>query len=573
MHRIGLGLAIAALGFAVGTAGSSEPPEPPRWRHPVALALVEPGPAVVVANRKAGSLSLLDPKTRRVEEIGLGQAVVDVVAGKDGVVLAVDEAANRLHRLRHGQGTLTPVDSLAVPLGPIGVRLAPDGSRAYVASRWDRSVSAIDLGPAMKLAWTRSLPFPPRPLAVSPDGRHVVVGGAFGGQVALVEADAGKLAGVRQLPGHNLGGFTWSPDGKQLLVAYSVMDPTADASMYNVHWGNVVVHRLRQLDAANVLRGDADLLAGSKHYNLDGLTNGATDPGAGAFDAAGRFLLCIGGLDGVMLDARTDGQRQRVRVGKRPAAVVVDGAAKVAYVANTFDDTISVLDLAGDRPTEAISLGATPPLTDEARGQRLFHDARLSHNNWMSCHTCHGDGHTNGKRSDTLADGSHGTPKRTLSLLGVAATGPWNWRGQSERLEDVIDRSLRTTMYPDDVSRDDVRALAAYLKTLEPAPVPPPADTDAAARGKALFAAQGCGECHPGPRYTSDKVVDVGVHDEKGNKAFNPPSLRGVRLGGPFFHDGRAATLDDVFRVHKHQLKGELTADEVRDLLAFLESL
>ena len=59
-----------------------------------------------------------------------------------------------------------------------------------------------------------------------------------------------------------------------------------------------------------------------------------------------------------------------------------------------------------------MTLGPVPaPEPDAvARGERLFHDARLSHDGWMSCHSCHVDGHTNGLVADTLGDGSYGAP-------------------------------------------------------------------------------------------------------------------------------------------------------------------
>jgi DNA-binding beta-propeller fold protein YncE len=581
MNQIGLGwclgtLALVSLGLG-STAGDNVRPVPatpePHWRHPVALALVEPGRWLLTANSASGSLSVVNLAASTVSEIDVGRSLVDVVAGPDGTVLTVDEKASQVIRLSHKDGVVTIRDTVPVPLGPMTVRLgSPD--RAYVTCRWAKSVSAIDITPTgMKVTWTQLLPFAPRPLAVTPDGKVLIVGDAFSGRLALVEAATGKLASVRSLPGHNLGGLAISPDGKQLLATYSVMDPLAESSMYNVHWGNVVIHRLRQFDLAKLLQPDGDLLAGSKQFVIDGLTNGATDPGPIAFDATGRVLLSVGGLDRVMVDARTEGQRQNLRVGRRPAGLVCDPTRSRAYTACTFDDTIAVLDLSEDTPLSPIKLGTTPPPTSEVRGAQLFHDARLSHNGWMSCHTCHSYGHSNGKRADTFADGSFGTPKRTLSLLGVADTAPWNWRGTTLRLEDVIDRSLRTTMYPDEVRREDIRDLTAYLRTLPPPPTVPPADPALAARGATLFKEKGCVKCHTPPLYTSDKVVDVGIHDEKGVKEFNPPSLRGVRLGGPYFHDSRAVTLEDVFRVHKHQLKSELTAEELRELLAFLESL
>jgi cytochrome c peroxidase len=117
----------------------------------------------------------------------------------------------------------------------------------------------------------------------------------------------------------------------------------------------------------------------------------------------------------------------------------------------------------------------------------------------------------------------------------------------------------------------------AYLKTLTP---PPSVDRlrctgDAAVvrRGRAVFENQGCAHCHSPEAYTSAKTFDVGLRDEADGRHFSPPSLRGISQGGPFFHDNRAATLEDVISRHRHQLKNDLSREEVADLLAFLRSL
>ena len=55
--------------------------------------------------------------------------------------------------------------------------------------------------------------------------------------------------------------------------------------------------------------------------------------------------------------------------------------------------------------------------------------AKLAHDGWFSCHSCHTDGHTNSRLNDSLGDGSFGAPKRVLSLLGVNDTAPWAWNG------------------------------------------------------------------------------------------------------------------------------------------------
>ena len=55
--------------------------------------------------------------------------------------------------------------------------------------------------------------------------------------------------------------------------------------------------------------------------------------------------------------------------------------------------------------------------------------------------------------------------------------------------------------------------------------------------------------------------------------SFNPPTLLGVGQRGPYFHDNRAASLEQVFLKHKHQLETDLSSGQLKDLLAFLRSL
>jgi YVTN family beta-propeller protein len=267
----------------------------------------------------------------------------------------------------------------------------------------------------------------------------------------------------------------------------------------------------------------------------------------------------------------------RITVGRRPTAIVA-GRQGLAYVANTFSDSISVVDVAKREELRQIPLGEMPELSLVDRGELLFYDASLSHDSWMSCHSCHTDGHANSLLNDNFSDDSFGAPKRVLSLLGASDTGPFAWNGRVVSLEEQIRNSITHTMQGDQEPTDrQVTALTAYLKTLLP---PPPLDearggrdTVAVARGKELFQSLHCANCHAPPAYTTPQSYDVGIHDRRGNTHFNPPSLRGVSQRGPYFHDNRAESLEAVFRSEAHQLERSLSDDEVRDLVAFLKSL
>jgi cytochrome c peroxidase len=163
-----------------------------------------------------------------------------------------------------------------------------------------------------------------------------------------------------------------------------------------------------------------------------------------------------------------------------------------------------------------------------------------------------------------------------LTLLGVKDTGPWAGNGSIRELDAQVRSSVATTMQGAKLTAGQEDELVAYLKTLVP---PSPlgrlrqkADEAVVRQGREVFERQGCGNCHVPPSYTSPKTYDVGS-GEANYKSFNPPSLRGVSQAGPFFHDGRAATLEEVFTRYRHQLKTELAKENLVELLAYLESL
>src|SRR5262245_17127001 len=104
----------------------------------------------------------------------------------------------------------------------------------------------------------------------------------------------------------------------------------------------------------------------------------------------------------------------------------------------------------------------SPRLSLAQRGELLFYDARLSHDGWMSCHSCHTDGHSNDQMNDNFSDRSFGSPKRVLSLLGVKDTLPLAWSGQVKTLEEQIQNSVTSTMQREDpLPNEDARAIAA----------------------------------------------------------------------------------------------------------------
>jgi cytochrome c peroxidase len=72
-------------------------------------------------------------------------------------------------------------------------------------------------------------------------------------------------------------------------------------------------------------------------------------------------------------------------------------------------------------------------------------------------------------------------------------------------------------------------------------------------------------------------TTDPGRGIRSGNFAdldrFKTPNLRGLVARAPYFHNGIAATLDDVVRTYETALGFVFTAQEHDDLIAFLSAL
>ncbi len=121
-------------------------------------------------------------------------------------------------------------------------------------------------------------------------------------------------------------------------------------------------------------------------------------------------------------------------------------------------------------------------------------------------------------------------------------------------------------------------------------------DPTAAARGDALFAADGkagCGKCHVEPLWTEpgwnlhtpgEMKIDSFQADRAPDNTYKTMNLAGIfvrELGifmkpenkGRFYHDGRFATLLDVVNSYNDRFNLGLTTQEKSDIVEYLKSL
>jgi len=142
----------------------------------------------------------------------------------------------------------------------------------------------------------------------------------------------------------------------------------------------------------------------------------------------------------------------------------------------------------------------------------------------------------------------------------------------------------------DDLVSDKLPALQAYQLTLA-APTPPAGSFDpaAAARGKALFNGQAkCATCHSGDLFTDanerlHQPVEVVSEPEpngepsyasrSATKMYRTAPLKGLWQHAPYFHNGTAATLEDVVNAYNVRQSLGLSSADVADLVQYLKSL
>jgi len=146
---------------------------------------------------------------------------------------------------------------------------------------------------------------------------------------------------------------------------------------------------------------------------------------------------------------------------------------------------------------------------------------------------------------------------------------------------------LTVTNGTEDLVSSKLPALQAYQLSLAAPPAPAGSfDATAAARGKLIFEGKAqCISCHTGALFTdansmlhppSDSMAEPespSYASRSATKMYRTSPLKGAWQHPPYFHDGSAATLEDVGNTYNTRRGLGLTAQEVADLAQYLKSL
>lgn len=562
-------LCAVALVLLLGGASSTRPSSDSVVRSPIHV--VVHGDLAYVVNHTADSVSVIDLRTRAVvDEIAVGPRPAHA-AISGGTLYVTSLHGNRLDVVDLESRRVTR--SIPVGFEPYGV-LALD--RIYVVNQISETLSIVD-GPTVAVGAA------PRYAAAS--GDRILVSNGLGRSVTILDRD-GRVLETRDL-------------GRASILRQIVAD---DRYAYVAHLLSHDEQVTTQIERGWIHSNGFSVLDLEKPGHratilLDTLVDGAANPWGAAL-AHDRLYVTLSGVHEVAIvelskvreivkettPDRVKALEENVEVGiarRVPAGGIGPRGIAVAgdeiLVTNYFSDTVTFLDAKTGALRATVPLGKTAEPTLHRRGEILFNDARITFQRWFSCASCHQEDATvDGLNWDLINDGV-GNPKNAKSLHDIHDTPPAMWTRVREDMNAAVAAGQRFAgFFPDP---ENHRALLEYLGHPPRAPNPyRDRDPKSRERGRAVFEKAYCAVCHPAPKYTDLKLHNLGTANEHDlHASFDTPSLRDCYRTAPYLHDGRAKTLEDLFRVHNpedvHGSTRGLSEEEFRDLMEFLRGL
>ena len=502
------------------------------------------------------------------------------------------ETQGQLHVIDRSTGkTVRTINTGSGACAPI---LNPDKTHLYVCNQFQNTVSEIDLN-TNECKRTVEVLREPRSAVMSTDGRFLFVANFLPAQRADVDYVAAcvsvidlkrfkKIKDIRLANGSNaLRDICITPDGRYIYVSHNLGRYTVPTSQLQQGWMNT--------SAISVINAKTQEFQGV--VIVDEPERGAAGVWGIACDEK-NIYLSHSGTHEISIIRHQDmlrkfqaypdkerleydltflyGLRRRIPLeGNGPRAILLAGGK--LYVPTYFADILNTVDTQTGACI-AYNLNPNRQETDRDRGERCFNDASHCFQNWQSCNGCHpGDARTDGMNWDLMNDGV-GNSKNCKSMLFSHVTPPSMISGVRESAEWAVRAGFRFIQFFE-VNEEDARCVDAYLKSLRPVPSPWLVDgklSEKAQQGKKVFEQLRCGSCHSGPYFTDCQMHRIG-DDVEFEKGWDTPTLREVWRTAPYLFDGRAATMREVFEVHRHGIDRKVSKKDIEALTEYVNSL
>lgn len=525
----------------------------------------------------------LPPKALKIA----GAYLLVVCSHSEGELLVLDKNSLRLN------------STVSVGHGACDVVTSIDHKKAFIANQFSNDISVVDLDRGKE---TNRIPVlrQPMQLEISKDGKYLFVANFLTAGRADVDTVTSEVTIIdlsTEVPikhialanGSNaLRGMCISEDGKYVFVSHNLGRFQVPTTQLEQGWMNTsaltVIDAVKLEYVATVLLDEPELGAAGSwgvECNKDYIFvahSGTHDFSKIPYPTFVEKLENHEDKNSLAYDLKfLSGIRERIKIdGNGPR--VLKFLKDQLFVGNYFTDNINVFDLKDEMAVNSLTIQLTDAMEiDEVRrGEMYFNDASYCFQSWQSCTGCHpNEARTDGLNWDLLNDGM-GNSKNCKSMLLAHDTPPSMITGIRPDAETAVRAGFRHIQFVM-IEEEHATAVDTYLKSLEPIPSPKLIKSElspTAGEGKKVFEKAGCAYCHSGPNFTDLKKHTMGIQGEYDHQnTWDTPTLIEVWRTGPYLHDGRCATLQEVFEREKHGLKKELSKEEIDQLVEYVLSL
>lgn len=531
---------------------------------------------IVTANMYSNTMSIVAPLS--------GELRAEIPVGNDPRSVAITPDGLRVLVTNRGDSTLSVVNITAqqvvqtIPLSGVwayGVVAARNGM-AYVSMQGSDEVVVVDLNAGNVVA---RIPTLPTPTGLALWGDFLYVTHLWSGDISLIYLPQLKVVSTAST-GHDTGmSVSLDIDGSRGMLY--VPQTRSNVSDRHMSYDTTV------FPVVNVMQLDDFVLQRRQRITLDTADRPVNMPFGIQVDPFRRwvFVANAGSNSVSIIETESGNLIANIDVGTNPRGLLLSTDRNRLFVHNVIDGSLSVIDVTARSVIDDIPISTqlTIPI-DVLIGSEFFHtaaDSRIAEANWISCANCHLDGMSDGRVWQGIAGG-----RNTPTLFNLADTSPYTWTGEWDELANVemkihnlqagsgllFEEPLPGVLARNDTLSGmsiDLDSLVMYLNTLQTSVSPITASPEILAKGAEIFANQGCDGCHALPSGTSLRAFDVGT-----GGIFDTPSIIGLWMSAPYFHNGSAATLEDVFALPgAHQLNMVIPPEDIRALVAYLLSL
>lgn len=511
-----------------------------------------------------------------------GENIYATIFDKVGGVVIINTNNNSETFIQTESGACSPI-------------LNKGNKKLYVANQYANSISEIDLTNKEVTRRTNVLR-EPKKIALCEKRNLLFAANFLPAQAANLDTVAceisvidlntfKKITDIQLANGSNaLRGMTISPDGDYLFISHNLGRFQVPTNQLLQGWMNTSAMSIVNL---NTLKFEGAVLLDDPERGAAGIWDVKCTDNNIVISHSGVHEISIidyptfisafkkyPNKEQLSYDLRFLGKmRQRIPLyGNGPRNFIIDN--NKAIIPTYFSDTLNIVDI--NDPSNIVYKGMVTNRieSDEFKGEKYFNDASYCFQNWQSCNGCHpDDGRTDGMNWDLMNDGI-GNPKNCKSMLLSHVTAPCMISGIRPSAEVAVRAGFKFIQFCE-ISEEHAVCVDKYLTALKPIPSPYLIDgklSPLAEQGKKVYDKQNCVECHSGPYYTDLKNHIIG-DDVEFEQGWDTPTLIEVWRTAPYLFDGRAATMKDVFKVHRHGITKKISDKEIDALVEYVNSL